>query len=96
MDDQKVDRLINSMNLLEYKIDQLSATVDRSLENREKLIVLNTKFDQIDSVVRDIKRTNEKQTHELGKVQVSIAKLMGWGTVGGGAITIAIEVFKRM
>lgn len=96
MDDQKIDKLINSMGLLEYKIDQLNETVDKTNKNREQILVLNTKLEQIDSSVRDLKRTNEKQNLELGKVQISIAKLMGWGTVGGGIITLAIEAMKKM
>ena len=96
MDDQKIDKLINSMGLLEYKIDQLNETVDKTNKNREEIIVLNTKLEQIDSSVRELKRTNEKQTHELGKVQISIAKIMTWGTMGGGMITIVIELFKKM
>ena len=96
MDDQKIDKLINSMGLLEYKIDQLNETVDKTNKNREEIIVLNTKLEQIDSSVRELKRTNEKQTHELGKVQISIAKIMTWGTMGGGMITIVIELLKKI
>tara|TARA_Y100000592_G_C5457566_1_gene312180 strand:- start:501 stop:797 length:297 start_codon:yes stop_codon:yes gene_type:complete len=96
MDDQKVDKLINSIGLLEYKIDQLNETVDKTNKNRENILVLNTKLEQIDSSVRDLKRTNEKQNQELGKVQISIAKIMAWGTMGGGIITIVIEIFKKM
>ena len=53
MDDQKIDKLINSMGLLEYKIDQLNETVDKTNKNREQILVLNTKLEQIDSSVRD-------------------------------------------
>ena len=94
MDDQKIDKLINSMGLLEYKIDQLNETVDKTNKNREQIIVLNTKLEQIDSSVRDLKELMKNKHIELGKVQISIAKIMTWGTMGGGIITIVIELLK--